>query len=49
VRREIDDVGVQRAMLQSAGRVRREQPLDASFAADGLAAEAQLACDNRAA
>jgi len=45
---QVDEVGVQRPVLQSAGRVRREQPLDASFAVFGLAAERELAVDDGA-
>jgi hypothetical protein len=29
---QVDEVGVQRSALQAAGRVRREQSFDASFA-----------------
>ncbi len=44
----VDEVVVQRPALQPAGRVDREQPLDAPLAV-GLAAEAELAVDDRAA
>src|SRR6266699_418219 len=40
-------VGEQRAALQAAGGVRREQPRDAQLATRGLAAERELAVDDR--
>src|ERR1044072_3375259 len=46
---QVDEGGVQRAAVQAAGRGCREQPLDAALAVFGLAAEAELAGDDRAA
>jgi hypothetical protein len=46
---EVDQVGVQAAALEAAGGVCGQQPGDALLAGLGLAAEAELAVDDRAA
>jgi hypothetical protein len=43
----VAEVGKERALLQTAGDRRREQPLDAALALFGLAAERELAVDDR--
>ncbi len=48
-RRSLGEIGEQRAPLQAAGGVRGEQPRDAPLALLGLAAERELAVDDRAA
>src|ERR1039458_4132343 len=45
---QVDEVGVQASMLQSAGDRGREQPGDALLALFGLAAGGELAVDDRA-
>ena len=45
----VDEVVVQGAVLEAAGGVDGEQPFDALLAVSGLAAEAELAVDDRAA
>jgi len=47
--KRVDEVGVQAAVLEAAGGVRGDQAGDALFAVLGLAAEAELAVDDRAA
>jgi hypothetical protein len=45
-REHVGEVAVERAALQAAGLVDREQPFDRAFAALGAAAEGELAVDD---